>query len=71
VQDYVEIGQQWHFYECRYDRALADGWEVFTQDDGGHLFRFHWRPIGAKIENPLGPVFDLARTFIQQKIELR
>ena len=61
---YLDIGQHWFFYQCCFDRKLPESWEFFTEDDGGHYFRFHWRPIGDKIDNPSGPVFDAAREFV-------
>lgn len=69
-QTYLGIGQHWFFYECRFDRNLSDSWEFFTRDDGGHFFRFHWRPIEDKINNPIGPVFDEAREFVCERMTL-
>lgn len=63
-QIYSEIGQHWFFYECCFDDELPESWSFFTEDGGGHLFEFHWRPIEAKIDNPLGSVFDAARMFV-------
>ncbi|MFK7801719.1 MAG: NUDIX domain-containing protein [Anaerolineae bacterium] len=65
-QIYNDSAQQWFFFRCLFDRKLPDQWEFFTQDDGGHLFKFHWRPIEDKIDNPAGPIFELAREFIEK-----
>ena len=69
-QKYPDIGQHWFFFECRLDQDLSESWEFFTEDDGGHLFRFHWRPIEAKITNPIGPVFDEARKFVYKRCDM-
>ena len=64
-QTYAEIEQVWHFYLCHIDGELPDKWEFFTADDDGHLFKFYWQPLDAKIDNQLGPVFESARQFIE------
>lgn len=68
-QRYRDIGQVWHFYLCRFECELSERWEFLTADDNGHLFKFYWHPLTAKIDNPLGPVFELARRFIEEKVE--
>ena len=70
-QTYADIGQSWYFYRCHFDDELPDKWEFFTADDNGHLFKFYWQPLEAKIDNPLGPVFELARQFIDQLVKSR
>lgn len=68
VQDYAELGQCWHFFQCMLDGGPPESWEHFTSDGGGLTFQFCWQPLDQAIVNPNGPVFEQARRFVAEKI---
>ena len=68
VQEYVEVGQRWHFFQCVLDIDPPENWEHFTSDGGGLTFKFCWQPLEQVINNPIGPVFEQARRFVAEKI---
>ena len=67
-QRYGDVGQEWHFVECTFARPLPERWSFFTEDGGGHLFRFSWHPLSAPIDNPFAPIFEQARGYIEGRL---
>ncbi len=37
--------QVWGFYVMTATEVLPDRWDFYTQDDGGHVFKFFWQPL--------------------------
>lgn len=68
VQEYAEVGQRWHFFQCLLDDTPLEHWNHFTSDGDGLTFRFCWQPLEQPIGNPVGPVFEQARQFVEAKL---
>ena len=60
---HIVQGQIWHFALCRVVQPVRDHWQHHCQDDGGHLFRFFWHPLGTPTPDFSTP-FQNALTWI-------
>ncbi|MEM9344939.1 MAG: NUDIX domain-containing protein [Pseudomonadota bacterium] len=40
-------GTLWHIFAAAPRSTLPDRWDHWVEDDGGHLFSFHWHPLTA------------------------
>ena len=69
--------QVWSFHQLSANQPLPDAWSHQTDDDGGHVFRFFWHPIGLKdlqrstgsnLLNEWHPVFVGALAFIERQL---
>ncbi|PHN21867.1 NUDIX domain-containing protein [Pseudomonas sp. ICMP 460] len=50
-------GHTWVFHQCQVSAGLPDTWIHFTEDDGGHQFRFFWHPLGSELTNEWHSIF--------------
>ena len=65
---FAEIGQDWQFFLCRVACPLAEEWSYFTQDDGGHLFRFFWQDLESAPDNSWHRDFQRALSFVRRRL---
>lgn len=57
--------QVWAFVECSSTSALRDSWSHYVRDDGGHIFKFFWHPLGQRPDTRWHRVFREALTFVE------
>lgn len=69
-KDYPSIHQTWHFFMMKQVIDLPDSWKHFANDDGGLNLEFFWQDINIEISSPFPEIFDDARLFIKEKLEL-
>ncbi len=50
--------QQWHFVLCEITEILPNHWRFYTQDDGGHDFKFFWYKLGENADFKCHKVFS-------------
>ncbi|EOU2464937.1 NUDIX domain-containing protein [Vibrio navarrensis] len=50
--------QQWHFVSCEIQDELPNQWSFFTQDDGGHEFKFFWHQLKTQLNFKCHKVFS-------------
>ena len=67
---FPRIGQNWNFYLCRVACPLAEEWSFFTQDDGGHLFKFFWHDLEAAPDSSWHHDFQRALAFVRRRLEI-
>lgn len=60
--------QIWGFCLMETCEPLPDSWEFFTQDDGGHLFRFFWQPLCGELNSEWHPLFVGALKYLGQAL---
>ena len=48
--------------------AIPDEFQFFTQDDGGHWFRFFWQPLDAPLSKLWHPLFQSALAEIRTRL---
>ena len=58
-------GHMWAFHECHVTHELPDTWVHFTQDDGGHAFRFFWHPLHSEPSDAWHPLYKDALSFLR------
>jgi 8-oxo-dGTP pyrophosphatase MutT (NUDIX family) len=58
-------GDEWTFCVCQVTQAMPEHWTHFTEDDGGHAFRFFWHPLATVPDDRWHPVFKEALGFLQ------
>lgn len=61
-------GDEWTFDECQVTPFLPDHWTHFTQDDGGHEFRFFWHPLALEPAERWHPIFKEALVFLRTQL---
>ncbi len=65
-----EVGpphQIWHAFVCEAS-DLEDRWTFFTEDDGGHEFRFFWHPIEEPADETWHIIFRQALEYIRRNL---
>lgn len=63
--------QVWHFRRMHVNQELPETWQHFTQDDGGHIFRFMWHPLDQEPQQPCHPVFVAAFEHLRVRLQLQ
>ena len=63
--DLHEAEQHWHIFWCELAAWPPDEWSFFTQDGGGLLFRFFWRPLTEDPDDTWHPVFRRPLAYIR------
>ena len=59
--------QVWSFQRCDVVDAPHDSWVHYTEDDGGHAFRFFWHPLDRPAGQSWHQVFRAALAAISQR----
>lgn len=57
--------QVWAFHECRALQDLPDTWVHYTEDDGGHDFRFFWQTLASEPSEEWHQVYKEALGFLR------
>ncbi|EAR08136.1 NUDIX hydrolase [Reinekea blandensis] len=60
----------WALALMRVDYDIPDEFRFFTQDDGGHWFRFFWQPLNAPLSMQWHPLFQQAIAEIRTRLSL-
>jgi len=60
--------QVWGFYLMTYEGNLPEAWEFYTNDGGGHLFKFFWQPLSQHLNSSWHPLFIGAVEFIRKAL---
>jgi 8-oxo-dGTP pyrophosphatase MutT (NUDIX family) len=63
--DMDEAEQRWHVFLCQPSAPLADEWDHFTTDGGGHIFHFFWQPLDQEPDETWHPVFKAGLDYIR------
>lgn len=61
-------GQVWGFYLMAGAEELPDHWDFFTNDDGGHLFKFFWQRLDENPDFEWHPLFVGAINFVKMAL---
>lgn len=59
--------QSWYFF-AHAASGLADRWQHWTTDDGGHWFDFFWHPLRRPLDHRWHPTFHEAHRFITRRL---
>jgi len=59
--------QIWLFHICEIDSNVPNEWVHYTNDDGGHFFKFFWQPLAKPVGSEWHEVFKNALQFIRQQ----
>lgn len=60
--------QIWGFYLMEYEGELPDSWEHYTEDDGGHIFKYFWQPLYEELDTNWHNLFLGAIGFIKNAL---
>ncbi len=63
--DMAEMEQRWYMFLCQPGAPLADEWDHFTTDGGGHIFHFFWHPLDQAPDETWYPVFKAGLDYIR------
>jgi 8-oxo-dGTP pyrophosphatase MutT (NUDIX family) len=62
----TDPNQVWGFCLMACSGPLADRWDHYTQDDGGHIFQFFWQSLDEQLDDDWHPLFKGAIGYIRQ-----
>lgn len=59
----------WGIYMMETGDSLPDNWSHYCEDDGGHLLRYSWHPLGQQPGSDWHPVFFDALQVIRKTLK--
>ena len=62
----MDNGQHYFFSVMGVNTPFKEHWTHYTDDDGGHLFRFFWHPLNNELNKMWHPIFIKAICHIKK-----